>query len=115
MHKLLQVFGGLEEETKAEMLKVLTDNNAVPILVNLKDCATDSLENILRGRKDDCKVNNKELGFIYIFDGLDELTSTNADYVLSQIYDRNNKNDTKKIIISCRSGKFKQTHSKEIF
>ncbi len=115
MHKLLQVFGGLNKETEAEMLKVLTDNNAVPILVNLKDCATDSLENILRGRKDDCKVNNKELGFIYIFDGLDELTPENADYVLSQIYDRNNKNDTKKIIISCRSGNSNKLTAKKYF
>ncbi len=113
MHKLLQIFGGLDKETEEEMLQVLTDNNAVPILVNLKDCATDSLENILRGRKDDCKV--KEFGFIYIFDGLDELTPENADYVLSQIYDRNNKNDTKKIIISCRSGNSNKLTAKKYF
>lgn len=115
MHKLLYVFGGLDKETKAEMLKVLTDNNAVPILVNLKECATDSLENILRGRKNDCNINNKEFGFIYIFDGLDELNTENADYVLSQIYDRNNKNDTKKIIISCRSGNSNKFTAKKYF
>ena len=53
------------------MVNVLTSNNAVPVLINLKVCINDSLENIIRGRKNDSKVNSQELGLLP-FDGLDD-------------------------------------------
>ena len=115
MHKLLETFGGLDKKKQGEMIKVLTDNNAVPMLVNVKNCITDSLENILRGRKNDSKVNSQELGFIYIFDGLDELTEEIADNILFQIYELSQKSNTKKIIISCRSGNINRLKAKTYF
>lgn len=115
MHRSLQVFGGLDKQSEVEMLRVLTSNEAVPILVNLKNCATDSLENILRGRKTDSKINNQELGFIYLFDGLDELNEADADNVLSQIYELNHKTSTKKVIISCRTGNLNKIKARTYF
>lgn len=116
MHKLLEIFGGLNkagdpkttgkkiEPNLSKMIAVLTKNNAVPVLINLKNCISDSLENIIRGRKNDCKVNGQDLSFIYLFDGFDELNENKADNVLLYINELSRKSDTKKIIISCRSG-----------
>jgi len=115
IHKLLQIFGGLEQTNEVEMIKVLTQNNAVPVLINLKNCTTDSLENILRGRKNDCKVNNQELGFIYLFDGLDELSEEIADNVLFQMHELSQKSNTNKIIISCRLGNLNRLKAKTYF
>lgn len=115
MHKLLETFGGLDKNSEEKMIKVLTNNNAVPILVNLKNCAIDSLEIVLRGRKNDCKVNNQELGFIYLFDGLDELNEDNTDNVLLYMNELSQKSDTKKIIISCRSGSLNKLKAKIYF
>ncbi|PIZ96144.1 MAG: hypothetical protein COX80_02335 [Candidatus Magasanikbacteria bacterium CG_4_10_14_0_2_um_filter_33_14] len=115
MHKLLEVFGGLDKKKEDEMVKVLTDNSAVPVLINLKNCINDSLENIIRGRKNDSKVNSQELGFIYLFDGLDELDEKIADNVLFQMFELSQKANTKIIIISCRSGNLNKIMAKTYF
>ena len=104
MHKLLEILGALDQSTERNMIKQLTRQGAVPSLVNLKNCTTDSLENILRGRQDDCKIRTNNLKFIYLFDGLDELSEHKADSVLSYISELKQNNNTHKIIISCRSG-----------
>ncbi len=127
MHKLLTVFGGLDKagspkvekgEVKldlSKMIKVLIDNNAVPVLINLKNCINNSLENIIRGRKNDSKVNSQELDFIYLFDGLDELNKKIADNVLFEMFELSQKASTKKILISCRSGNLNKIKAKTYF
>lgn len=104
VYKLFEQFGGLDKNDENKMLDHLTAQGAVPMLVNLKNCATDSLENILRGRQNDSKVRGNILGYMYLFDGLDELSEENADNVLSYISELGKNSNTKKIIISCRSG-----------
>lgn len=115
IHKLLQLFWWLDKQTKAEMNEVIVKNEAIPILINLKNCAIDSLENIIRGRKNDSMVSGKKLWFIYLFDGLDELSEEKADIILSQIYELHNKIDTIKIILSCRSGNINRLKAKTYF
>jgi len=104
MHKLLEYFGALEQTSKRKMINQLTLQGAVPTLINLKNCVSDSLENILRGRQNDCKIRSNNLKFIYLFDGLDELSEQNAENVLSYIAELKQNNNTHKIIISCRTG-----------
>jgi len=115
IHKLLEVFGGLIAKDESEMIKILEKNKAVPILINLKNCINDSLENIVRNRKNDSKVNTNTLSFIYLFDGLDELDGKNADNALFQMYELSQKNNTNKIIISCRSGNLNRIKAKRYF
>ena len=115
MHKLLEVFGGLNKNEEGEMIKVLMRNNATPVLINLKNCITNSLENIVRERKNDFKVSDQELSFIYLFDGLDELDESIADNVLFQIHELSQKSNTKKIIISCRAGSLNKIKAKSYF
>lgn len=64
IHKLLQLLGGLGKDDESKMIKTLINNNAVPVLINLKNCKTDSLENILRDRKNDCRVSCQNLNFV---------------------------------------------------
>jgi hypothetical protein len=83
-------------------LNYLMKQGAIPMLINLKNCATNNLEDIIRERQDDSKVRGRKLGFIYLFDGLDELSEENCDNVLSWIEELS-KSENAKIIFSCRS------------
>ncbi len=60
-------------------------NDRLPMLVNLKDCYNESLENIIRNRQIDYNVRNKTLKVIYILDGLDELSEVNAESILQYV------------------------------
>lgn len=104
IHALFREFGGLNKQKESDMLSVLRRNNAVPMLVNLKNCTNESLESVIRERQNDSRVRGRTLQFIYLLDGLDELSEERADLVLSEIKDLELKDSTKKIIISCRSG-----------
>jgi len=115
MHKLLEYFGALDQKTERKMIDQLISQGGVPVLINLKNCNTDSLENILRGRQNDCNIRSTPLNFIYLFDGLDELSEQNADSVLSYISELKRKTNTQKIIISCRAGNFNKIKAKAYF
>lgn len=115
MHKLFQQLAGLDQNDANKMLDYLTKQGAIPMLVNLKNCATDSLENILRERQNDNRVRGKSLDFIYLFDGLDELSEENCDNILSYIAELVGDKNTKKIIFSCRSSNANRYKAKTYF
>jgi hypothetical protein len=104
VHRLLLELGGLDEKSASEQKKTIQKRKALPMLVNLKGCTQDSIENIIRNRKKDYKVQGSALGFIYLFDGLDELSTEKADIVLSHLALIAKSDQAHKIIISCRSG-----------
>ncbi|WP_031456260.1 NACHT domain-containing protein [Flavobacterium chungangense] len=83
--------------------QVLINNGALPMLINLKDCFSDSLENIIRNRQKNYKVSNN-LKFIYLLDGLDELNEDKAEQVICYIKNLESETNTKNVIISCRKG-----------
>lgn len=112
MHNLFRNFGGLNKSTEIQMMKVLTKNKAVPMLINLKSCISENIEKLLRERQKDKNVRNKKLGFIYLFDGLDELSEERADSVLSFLRELECQKETIKIIISCRSGNLNRLKAK---
>lgn len=115
IHKLFQVFSGLDKNSLADVEKVLQKNKAIPILINLKNCAFETIENLIRNRQNDYKIRNSNLGFIYLLDGLDELSVDKADHVLSYLYELEKDNKTKKIILSCRSGNLNKVKVKTYF
>lgn len=103
--KVFQELGGLEIKQKSGIERTILKNKLLPMLINLKDCSSDSLENIVRSRQNDYKLGNKDLGYIYLFDGLDELNEEKADVTLSYINNLAVLDKTcRKILISCRSG-----------
>lgn len=118
MLKLFEKFAGLDlvgnkkKSGDKEILDHLVFQGAIPMLVNLRSCTEDSLENILRERQRDYELRIKSVEFIYLFDGLDELREDSCNNVLSYISDLNNDKKTKKIIISCRRGNFNKYKAK---
>lgn len=102
MHKLFQQFGGLDKNKINEMLESIYKMGAIPILINLKDCNYDSLENIISRRKDQFNILKQKWNEIFLLDGLDEISESNSDLVISQIYNLSQKKSTNKIILSCR-------------
>ena len=102
IHKLFQVFSGLDKKNLNDVKKVLYQNKAVPMLINLKNCTFETIENLIRDRQNDYKVRNGNMGFIYLLDGLDELSAEKADHVLSYLYELEKDDNTKKIILSSR-------------
>jgi len=115
MHKLFQQFGGLDKTSSKSMREVINKTRALPMLINLKDCNSDSLENVVRNRQSDYKLRNNRLSIIYLLDGLDELDQEKADKVLTYMVRLANANNTKKLIISCRSGNKNRLKTKVYF
>ena len=115
MHKFFQKFAGLDKKRVECMKNVWLKNKAIPMLINLKNCTFETIENIICNRKDAYNVRKSELGFIYLLDGLDELSSAKADHVLSYLYELGKDDRTKKIIISCRSGNINKVKAKLYF
>ncbi len=56
-----------------------------------------------------------EIGFYLLLDGLDELSAEKADHVLSYLYELEKDDNTKKIILSCRSGNLNKVKVKTYF
>ncbi|HEV7424321.1 MAG TPA: hypothetical protein VGO21_03980, partial [Candidatus Paceibacterota bacterium] len=104
VHFLFREFSGLAKSTENQMISALVKQGAVPMIINLKDCIDESLEGLIRARQNDSGVRGRSLNFIYLLDGLDELSDEKADQTLSFIKELEQYEQTKKIIISCRSG-----------
>lgn len=114
-YRLAQIFSGLDQKKLDDSKKILQANKAIPMLINLKDCSLDTLENIIRQRQNDYGLRNSKLGFIYLLDGLDELSSERADHVLSYLFELEKSDSVSKIVISCRSGNLNKVKVKAYF
>lgn len=115
MYKLFQRFAAMDTADTSKMIGQLAKQKAIPVLINLRNCITENIENIIRGRQNDNKIASGPLGFIYLFDGIDELSEQLLDYVLSYIQELSHKKNTVKIIFSCRSGSFNKLKVKSNF
>ena len=111
MYYLFRHFAGLNLSSDTERVNFLAQQKAIPVLINLKDSFDQTLEELLRNRLRDYDVAKKN--FIYIFDGLDELTQDKADTVLSYILKLLEQDTTLKLIISCRSGNINRIRAKD--
>ncbi|MBP1222357.1 NACHT domain-containing protein [Flavobacterium sp. 1355] len=115
LYRLFQNLSGMNTGNTTEMIDQLTKQKAIPVLINLRNCITDSIENIIKSRLDEYNVGHGSLGFIFLFDGLDELPEQKIDYVLSYINELNNKKNTIRIVFSCRSGSYNKLKTKSHF
>lgn len=115
VHRLFLSYSGMGETNQAKMVNKIIATGAVPQIVNLKLCATDSLENIIRTRQGDHSIQGTELKIIYLLDGLDEISEDKADLILLQMLELSKKKNTHKIIVTCRSGNFNKIQLKNYF
>lgn len=115
IHDLFRRFAGLDKSTIQAQRKTLQTNKALPMRIDLKLCVDESLESIIRGRQNDYTLRKNNIGFIYLFDGLDELKPEKTEYTLTYIANLLNASDTAKIILSCRSGNFNRLKARLYF
>lgn len=106
VHRLFYYYSGMGELSQTKMVDKIISTGAVPQIINLKLCATDSLENIIRTRQSAYTIQGAELKIIYLLDGLDEISEDRADLILLQMLELSKKENTHKIIVTCRSGNF---------
>jgi hypothetical protein len=115
IYKFFQKFAGSDKNTIDDMRKVWTKNQAIPMMINLKECSLENISSLINKRKSDYKLDQSRLGFIYILDGLDELSLGKANQVLSYLQNIEPKSEKTKIIISCRSGSPNRFEVKQYF
>ncbi|MEC5424271.1 hypothetical protein QGM71_12290 [Virgibacillus sp. C22-A2] len=102
MSKLFQIYTGSDKNSKSDQIAVLDKIAATSIYVNLNTTSLESLEGIVRNRKNEYGFAGQNNNFIYLFDGLDEVSDTRIDTTLAYIFELAEKKSTKTIIISCR-------------
>lgn len=90
-------------------------NVVLPMLVNLKDCYSENLESLIRERQKDYRLRNKNVRFIYLLDGLDELDDMHCELSLRFIKKLSELKETEHILISCRSGSLNKLQVSEFF
>jgi GTPase SAR1 family protein len=115
LYRLFYELSGMEQATADKMYNALLKTGAIPMLINLRNCVSESIENLIRARQNDNKIRDQNFKFIYIFDGLDELTERRADDVLAYLRELANKSDTHKMLFSCRSGNANRLKTKIFF
>lgn len=115
VHSLFLSYSGMGEMNQTDMINRIIAIGAVPQIINLKLCATDSLENTIRNRQDAYSLQGVDLKIIYLLDGLDEVSEDKADLVLLQMLELSKKKNTYKIIVTCRTGNFNKIQLKNYF
>ncbi|MBI2838728.1 MAG: hypothetical protein HYX75_10455 [Acidobacteria bacterium] len=103
MHDLLLGVGHVRSSDLKTMRAAIAESQVLPMLVNLKDCVAETVENVIRNRQRDYDVRHSKSGFAYLFDGLDELSPEKADAVLSYLTVLSKAETTNRIIVSCRA------------
>lgn len=80
------------------------DRNSFPIFIKLKEVVNGDLEDCIRNKLNDYKINynQDERKYIYFFDGLDEVSTEDFKFLIAHINNLFNKENTESIIISSR-------------
>ncbi|QQR91073.1 MAG: NACHT domain-containing protein [Myxococcales bacterium] len=113
VHKLFRELAGFSDGSSNWNTQML--NHGVPVIVNLKNCISSSLETILSQRQNECEIQGAKYNFFYLLDGLDELAEDVADRTLSFVKELCDRDNVSKILISCRTGNRNKTRARTYF
>ena len=86
-----------------EQVVAISENKSIPILIKLKYCSACSLEQLILAKKTEYKLDFDNYSVIYLFDGLDEVSSEIAEQTMSYIKELAKQKSTKNIILSIRT------------
>lgn len=91
--------------TKYHDKKTDDQDVCLPVLIRLRECVNGNLESLMRERLKDYGLNFTEstYEYIYLLDGLDELSYIHLDKVVQFIERISCKNEVKSIVISSRT------------
>ncbi|MEF9984472.1 MAG: hypothetical protein RR710_08025 [Oscillospiraceae bacterium] len=115
MRKLFNIYGGFDSTTQENQLEIINKLGALCVFVNLNNTPLYSLESIILNYKRTYFANSTNNNFIYLFDGLDEISSSSITSTLLFIEDLLEKNTTKKIVISSRTSSYNKVIFKSTF
>lgn len=115
VRKLFQDLGGLNQSTREKRVDLLIKNNSLPLLINFKDCVFDSVETLIRNKKAEFDLTLSKFGFVYLFDGLDELNEGCLESVLSYLHSLSLSEPLSRLVITCRKGNFNKIRLKTYF
>ena len=101
LEKIFTIISGVNEKFYKQ-IQILTERKCIPILIKLKYCATTSLEQLIREKKWEYKINAENYKLVYLLDGLDEVSPEVAEKIISYVQDLVKQKSTKKVIISIR-------------
>lgn len=85
-----------------EQIKVITENKYIPMLIKLKYCSAIPLEQLIREKKWEYKINPENYSIVYLFDGLDEVSAEVAERIVSYSQELLVQKTTQKIIFTIR-------------
>lgn len=94
-----------------EQIKVITRNRYIPMLIKLKYCSATPLEQLIREKKWEYKINPENYKIVYLFDGLDEVSAEVAERIVSYSQELSVQKATQKIIFTIR----KASHNNAFF
>lgn len=88
-----------------EIIMKILENKILPIFIQLREMVYDNLENFIRSRMADfgLKIYDKSFTYLYIIDGIDEVSFTQAHNVSLFIKKLYNESTTYSILLSSRS------------
>lgn len=86
-----------------EQVAAVSKNKSIPILIKLKYCSACPLEQLILAKKTEYKLDFDNYSAIYLFDGLDEVSSEIAEQTMTYIKELAKQKSTKKIILSIRT------------
>lgn len=111
INKFFQIMSGFNDLNEKYSSPLEHANKPIPMVIRLKDCYSDSLETLIRNRQNDYSVGSqKDIKFIYLLDGLDELTEEKAIQCINYIKQLGNIANTSSIIVSCRISSINKIH-----
>lgn len=104
--KKLHFVFGKEFQKNYFTKKPLPENTIIPVLVKLRECINGNLESLINEKQSlyNLNITNSDFKYIYLLDGLDEVSYKDLGNVLFSIANLENMNSTDKIIISSRIG-----------
>lgn len=101
LDKVFMILSG-SNQNFYDQIAAISKNKSIPILIKLKYCSATPLEQLIIAKKTEYKLDFDNYSVIYLFDGLDEVSSEIAEQTVAYIKELAKQKCTKKIILSVR-------------
>ncbi len=111
--KLYLELAGLTQQTDKCRRELLSTQKFLPMLVNLRSCSEGTIDSVIARWKQ--RIEDKGQKFFFIFDGLDEVSDSKADSLLSSMAELSRQPDTFRCVLTCRAANLSRTKARVQF
>lgn len=95
LDKVFMILSG-SNQNFYDQIAAISKNKSIPILIKLKYCSATPLEQLIIAKKTEYKLDFDNYSVIYLFDGLDEVSSEIAEQTVAYIKELAKQKSTKK-------------------